>query len=398
MAPLYAQSLLRRVEQQKTGDSNATLAVSGLVIALAVVSVGLRFYTRIFTKSGLKADDWSIFSAVLFTLATAVVTLVANSVAPNGLWVSENTDTSYVYTSHDVLYLKLAFATSILYFTIAGTTKLAILLMYNRIFNVSNAFRAQLYLAIFLVVGWWLGCTVASFTNCIPLKWSWINSFADPRYCFDYNLFWMASGSCEIVLDVIILAMPVSVVVRMKMSWRRKGLVLGIFALGAFTIITGLVRVVLGFKKNSRVPSYSNTEVWTTVHAGMSIVCASLPIFRPLIRRIGQSALMSRLSSALSIRKGTGIGRSASEKKHSPSSSADHSIASFVHNERVAPAFVPTSFITRPEPAFVEPTFVQLPTICVEERHNSLTAQWAGFLEESDERGKIRTSVACEEV
>ena len=138
-----------------------------------------------------------------------------------------------MYTTHDVLYLKLAFSTSILYFSIAGTTKLAILLMYNRIFNVSNAFRAQLYFAIFLVAGWWLGCTVASFTNCIPLKWSWINSFADPRYCFDYNLFWMASGACEIALDAIILAMPVSVVVRMKMSWGKRGVVLGIFALGA---------------------------------------------------------------------------------------------------------------------------------------------------------------------
>lgn len=75
MAPIYAPSLLRRVAQQKTEDSNVTLAVSGLIIALAVVSVGLRFYTRILTKSGLKADDWSILAAVLFTLAAAAVTL-----------------------------------------------------------------------------------------------------------------------------------------------------------------------------------------------------------------------------------------------------------------------------------------------------------------------------------
>lgn len=147
--------------------------------------------------------------------------------------MSENTNTSYVYTEQDVLYLKLAFATSILYFTIAGATKFGILLMYNRIFSVSNAFRVQLYLAAFLVIGWWIGCTVAAFTNCIPLEWSWINSFADSRYCFDYNLFWMASGAGEILLDVIILGMPISVVVRMKMSWRRKITVLGIFALGA---------------------------------------------------------------------------------------------------------------------------------------------------------------------
>lgn len=132
------------------------------------------------------------------------------------------------------MYLKLAFATSILYFSIAGATKVGILLMYNRIFNVSNAFRYQLYLASSLVIGWWIGCTVAAFTNCIPLEWSWINSFADPRYCFDYNLFWMASGACEVALDVLILGMPVSVVLRMQqMSWTRRMQVLGIFALGA---------------------------------------------------------------------------------------------------------------------------------------------------------------------
>lgn len=63
------------------------------------------------------------------------------------------------------------------------------------------------------------------------------------------------------------------------------------------TIITGLVRVILGYPQGSRVPSYSNTEVWTVVHAGMSIVCASLPILRPLLKRIVGSALVTRLSS-----------------------------------------------------------------------------------------------------
>jgi hypothetical protein len=61
---------------QATGQSKSTLIVSCIVISLAVVSVGLRFYTRIFTKTGLKADDWSIFSAVFFALSTAVITLV----------------------------------------------------------------------------------------------------------------------------------------------------------------------------------------------------------------------------------------------------------------------------------------------------------------------------------
>jgi hypothetical protein len=238
-----------------------------------------------------------------------------NSVDPIGLWVSENTDPTYVYTSQDVFYLKLAFAASVLYFTIAGATKLGILLMYNRIFNVSTSFRFQLYGASALLVAWWVGCTIATLTNCIPLEWSWINSFADPRYCFDYNIFWMASGASEICLDVLILMLPVSVVVRMRLSLKQKLTVLGIFLLGGLyvlpkspsgdrrnadsissIIITGLIKVILGYPKGRRVPSYSNTEVWTTVHAGMSIVCACLPIFKPLAKRIAGSPLIGRLS------------------------------------------------------------------------------------------------------
>jgi len=399
-------------------ESDATFAGSGVVIALAVVSVGLRFYTRIFTRSGLHSDDWLILAAVAFALATAAILLAGtqillipltepltnpqgNSINPKGAWVSENTDTSYTYTPLDVFYLKLSFATSVFYFTIAGTTKLGILLMYNRIFNVNNAFRYQLYCACFLVAGWWIGCTVATLTNCIPLKWSWINSLADPRYCFNYNDFWMASGACEIGLDVLILVMPVSVVVRMKMSTTKKVTVLAIFLLSALyvflspppppfqtsknrrkekelwligvssTIVTGVVRVKLGYPKASRVPSYSKTEIWTTVHAGMSIVCASLPIFRPLVRRMVESAFVSRISSVFSSKKsGDSSMGSRSWKKHSPMSSMNDSVMSFVYIQ------IP------------DPVFKKLPLIRIEEWHSSLSAQWEGFLEETKRKCK----------
>lgn len=57
------------------GESSATLAVSGLVIALALVSVALRFYVRIITKAGLWWDDQLVLAAVVFTLLTAVLLL-----------------------------------------------------------------------------------------------------------------------------------------------------------------------------------------------------------------------------------------------------------------------------------------------------------------------------------
>ncbi len=105
------------------------------------------------------------------------------------------TNPDYPYAAQEVFYPKFSFAFSVLYFTIAGTTKLGILLMYNRIFSLSTAFRYQL-LAVSGLVGWWVGCTVAALTSCIPFNWNWINSAAKyPGYCFNYNVLWMSLGA-----------------------------------------------------------------------------------------------------------------------------------------------------------------------------------------------------------
>ncbi|KAI0531613.1 hypothetical protein GGR58DRAFT_493084 [Xylaria digitata] len=60
-------------QSQSGSDGDATLGVSGLVITLAVMFVALRFYTRIFTRQGLRWDDWLILIAVITTLVTAAL-------------------------------------------------------------------------------------------------------------------------------------------------------------------------------------------------------------------------------------------------------------------------------------------------------------------------------------
>jgi hypothetical protein len=63
------------IDNSDIGDQNATLGISGFVIILAIVSVILRFYTRITTKTGLKLDDWMIMASMVTTVITAVLLL-----------------------------------------------------------------------------------------------------------------------------------------------------------------------------------------------------------------------------------------------------------------------------------------------------------------------------------
>lgn len=73
-----------------------------------------------------------------------------------------------------------------------------------------------------VVVYFWVGCTVADLANCVPIKYVWINSLSDPRYCFNYNMFWFSSGISEAVLDVLVILLPIKVVHGLQLSTRKK--------------------------------------------------------------------------------------------------------------------------------------------------------------------------------
>ncbi|PQE06685.1 integral membrane protein [Rutstroemia sp. NJR-2017a BBW] len=269
-------------------DTTSTTAVGALVIVLAVVFVALRFYARYSTKTGFGWDDWLILLALVATILTDVLVLWSTSVNPNGPAIASNTDPTYEYTPADVFYTKLNFVATVLYFTITAATKLSILFMYNRLFSISKTFRYQVIAAGALVLIFWVGCTVANLLNCRPLEWTWRNSRADPRYCFNYNIFWMASGVVEAFLDVLIIVIPVRLIFGLHLTLARKIALTAVFLLGIFVIVTGIVKVVLSYAPGSREPSFNKTEIWTTVHCGIGMVCACLPVCWPVIARLAQ--------------------------------------------------------------------------------------------------------------
>lgn len=146
--------------------------------------------------------------------------------------MASNTDPNYQYTEADVIYTKLNFAATVLYFTMTSATKLSILFMYNRIFSISRTFRFQVLVVGALVVSFWIGCTVANLLNCRPLAWTWRNSLDNPQYCFNYNIFWMASGIVEAVIDLLIIAIPIRVIFGLQLNLAKKVALAAVFMLG----------------------------------------------------------------------------------------------------------------------------------------------------------------------
>ena len=119
-----------------------------------------------------------------------------------------------------------------LYFFVACIIKISLLLLLHRIFAIDRAFRKQIYIVVGIVVAFWISATVTDCLNCIPLEWTWLNGNANPKYCINYNTFWLVTGIFESVIDLIILVLPFRTISKLHLDRSQRFSVTGIFLLG----------------------------------------------------------------------------------------------------------------------------------------------------------------------
>ncbi|QSZ34446.1 hypothetical protein DSL72_006038 [Monilinia vaccinii-corymbosi] len=302
----------------QTENSQYTTTVALVMTILALVAVCLRFLTRRLTKAGIAADDWWILTGLLLLILTGAVLLYGVKSDPNGGETIDRDSLTFDYAPH-VTYLKTSWAAATLYFSVLAAIKISILLMYRRIFSASLVRSFWTFSS--LVVVWWLVGTIATCISCIPASRFWVGPSAG-GWCFNFNIYWVVMGVLEIIIDIGILVLPIGIVVGLQMPNSQKVMVAGIFLLGSFVVVTGVVRVVLGYAPGSQNVDFPRAELWSTVHVGMAIVCACLPNLRPLLNRI--TASVRRLyGSAITSdgdpnANGSSGGRSGGSKNKSP--------------------------------------------------------------------------------
>ncbi|KAJ8125490.1 hypothetical protein O1611_g8149 [Lasiodiplodia mahajangana] len=213
-------------------DADSTTAVGAAIAALVIVTVAFRFYARYKTRAGLQWDDWLVLVSLSALIATDILVLYANGVNPTGA-ERASIPSAAENSPADILYTKISFIATVLYFAVTAASKLSILLLYNRLFSVSAKFHRHVIILSCVVIGYWIGTTIADLLNCIPIKYTWVNSLADPRYCINYNIFWLATGVVEAFIDVLILLLPIEVVLKLHLSTKKKIAVSSVFIVGA---------------------------------------------------------------------------------------------------------------------------------------------------------------------
>ena len=120
---------------------------------------------------------------------------------------------------------------ALFYYPTLGFCKSSVLLFLLRI----GGHELYLRVCIHTLNVFNIGITAATFFSnllqCLPIKKTWDSAI--PGRCIDTKVMWMVSAGITILTDILVLAIPIHIVIRLQMPIRVKLLLCVIFLLGA---------------------------------------------------------------------------------------------------------------------------------------------------------------------
>lgn len=179
--------------------------------------------------------------------------------------------------------VQFTWLTEVFYFMALAFTKLSLLFFLLRIFP-DQRFRQMVYILIGVSAAYGIAFTITCLFNCTPISYIWENWDGEHSgKCLDLHVFAWAHAGINIVLDVIILAIPIPQLLRLSLSTKKKMYIIIMFSIGAFTTIVSVVRLqaLVQFSASAN-PTYDNvpTAYWSVLEAFVSIFCICMPALR----------------------------------------------------------------------------------------------------------------------
>ncbi|KAB5566123.1 integral membrane protein [Coniochaeta sp. 2T2.1] len=262
-------------------DQGWKMYITAVVMIIASgLFVIARLTTRIWMHGKLGWDDFTIVLALAFSIVLSTMMCLA---IENGYGMHK-ADLTKAELS---LCLKQFFVAQTPYKITVGLNKVAIILLYLRIF-ISKPFRITAYAALFIVSAWTIATVGATIGQCVPISGAWDKTVK--AQCINNDRFWVAYAVGNIITDVMVLVLPIPSILALKLNKRDKVLLCGIFLLGGFVTVTSIIRVtsVQNSLKNKGDQTYNFIQrgIWTLIEANLGTISTCLPILKQPMGRL----------------------------------------------------------------------------------------------------------------
>ncbi|KAF2877639.1 hypothetical protein BDV95DRAFT_154064 [Massariosphaeria phaeospora] len=263
-------------------------------IPLQIIAVALRFYARwLVVGQEFALDDALILVSFVFQLS---LTAVGVATVP----FVEESDPSKLRD-----WGKYLLAIITLYAVNVNLPKLAILVLYKRLFPIRST-----HIIIYLIAGILVGGSIANVATalaaCQPFEANY-NPTVPGAKCINKDAFFIWASVPNMITDLVMLILPLPIVWGLhNTKWVKIGLTLT-FLVGSFGLATSIIRFTTFVRTSSfDDTTYDNVDlvIWTVTEPGIYLISACLMTYRPLLERLGRSRPMNSLKTSMNRSRG----------------------------------------------------------------------------------------------
>ncbi|KAF2279130.1 uncharacterized protein EI97DRAFT_456523 [Westerdykella ornata] len=272
---------------------NRPETILGVVISfvvLANIAIALRLYVRIRARLLGWDDLFVVLAGIAVTIGSSLTCLMPDYGLGKHFWT--------LTVAHRMEYFKHIWSTNAAYTASTTCIKLALLLQYLRLFDISSRkLPTTLTRAMIILISLW-GATffLLALFSCRPIakNWNWML----PGTCVawgskDANVFfacWAAHAASNMMFDILVFALPTPFLRDLRMQGKTRVGLVALFSLGGIVVILSIARLIsLCLKRAGTVPvfdpSYATPSIYifSVLEVNIAILCASIPIFWPLV-------------------------------------------------------------------------------------------------------------------
>ncbi|KAH8784505.1 hypothetical protein F5882DRAFT_497558 [Hyaloscypha sp. PMI_1271] len=268
--------------------SAVPLVLTATVYTFTTVLVVLRLISKIWVSRTMGVDDWIVIIAQTILFASTYLTIKMSKVGfGRHIWDLQDGDL--------LLFLKYFYIAENAYVISITLTKISVLFLYLRLFEHSPSFRYTAYGTIFFIALITVVLSSLTIFACEPVSFFWNRDIRGGR-CLDIKAVAYAISAVGIVQDLVIVALPLPVLVKLQMSTRKKIGIGFMLILGGMGCVVSMIRLksLISFG-NSLDPSWDNVNavVWTILELSAAMICVSLPALRVLLLKLFPKSLLS---------------------------------------------------------------------------------------------------------
>ncbi|KAJ5625835.1 Nucleic acid-binding OB-fold [Penicillium lagena] len=259
--------------------SNIIVVINSVFMALAIIVTFIRSL-QFHKQFGLE-DIFATVGLLSAVVMGALEFLMIDAGYGRDIWT--------ISFANIELILKYNWVVEMLYIVAVVAVKMAFLCLYLKIFP-NIGLRRVIYALMGFSTLYFLVFTLGICFNCLPVTYIWTAWTGETHgSCLDFNAFGIACAVINIVLDVVVMALPLHEIIKLNLRPWKKVLVIVMFCTGFFITIISIIHLtfVVTFADTTNATyDYVPVAYWSLIESYTAFFCVSMPAIRRFFNRI----------------------------------------------------------------------------------------------------------------